>query len=295
MTVLEDHLIHQCLDIILEPSKQAARLGVMLSDPIGLSHYCFTPLASYIPDTPEAMMLASGGGKTLPVTMAMYKQFGDYFRHKPQTKSTTLPQLTVVKSCADPNDVKAFFHEAQKFRLNGIEKLFWCDWVLVEPSHFFTPESLHHIHKQFYDHDAKWLICAVGERNLEAEASHRVLSTGHQTYIIAVSEDAVPTGILTALPCIDEEDIKHISDSLAEFHANKDMIIAAGVRRGKGNRVINNWWIPKLELMQSIVTSIYNSGVIGQWSANVTEHAHITEVKDPTRSSNNNNYDPQIC
>ncbi|KAG2737634.1 hypothetical protein P692DRAFT_20883352 [Suillus brevipes Sb2] len=128
-----------------------------------------------------------------------------------------------------------------------------------------------------------------------------------EQYIIAVSADAVPTGILTAvrmlmqfqylvqLPRTDEEDIKHISDTLAEFHANKDMIITAGVRRGKGNRVINNWWIPKLELMQSIVTSIHNSGVIGQWSADVTEHAHITEVKDPARSSNNNNYDPQIC
>lgn len=326
--VLEDRLMHQCLDIVLEPLKQAARLGVMLSDPIGLSHYCFTPLASYIADTPEAMMLASVGGKTSPVTMAMYKQFGDHFRHEPRTKSTTLAQLAVVKSRADPNDVEAFFREAQKFRLNGVEKPFWCDWVLAEPSHFFTPESLHHIHKQFYDHDAKWLICAVGESEIDFRFSVLQPMTGYrhfqggisklkqvtgrcqrdiERYIIAVSADAVPTGVLTAvralmqfrylvqLPRIDEEDIKRISDALAEFHANKDTIIVAGVRRGKGNRVIHNWWIPKLELMQSIVTSIRNSGVIGQWSADVTEHAHITEVKDPARSTNNNNYDPQIC
>jgi hypothetical protein len=274
------------------------------------------------------MMLASVGGKTSPVTMAMYTQFGDPFRHEPRTKSTTLAQLAVVKSRADPIDVEAFFREAQKFRLNGVEKPFWSDWVLAEPSHFFTPESLHHIHKQFYDHDAKWLICAVGESEMDFRFSVLQPMTGYrhfqggisrlkqvtgrcqrdiERYIIAVSADAVPTGVLTAvralmqfrylvqLPRIDEEDIRRISDALAEFHANKDMIIAAGVRRGKGNRVINNWCIPKLELMQSIVTSIRNSGVIGQWSADVTEHAHITEVKDPARSSNNNNYDPQIC
>ncbi|KAG1758540.1 hypothetical protein EDD22DRAFT_956778 [Suillus occidentalis] len=297
--VLEDRLMHQCLNIVLELLKQAARLGIMLSDPIGHSHYCFTPLASYIADTLEAMMLVSVGGKTSPVTMAMYTQFGDPFHHEPRTKSTTLTQLTVVKSCADP-----------------IDKPFWSDWVLVEPSHFFMPESLHHIHKQFYDHDAKWLICAVGESEMDFRFSVLQPMTGYrhfqggisrlkqvtrrcqrhiERYIIAVSADAVPTGVLTALPRIDEEDIRRISDALAEFHANKDMIIVAGVCQGKGNRVINNWCIPKLELMQSIVTSIHNSGVIGQWSTNVTEHAHITEVKDPARSSNNNNYDPQVC
>ncbi|KAG2149227.1 hypothetical protein DEU56DRAFT_729632 [Suillus clintonianus] len=77
--VLQDRLVHQCLDVVLEPLKSAAQLGIMMSDPIRHSHYCFTPLASYIADTPEAMMLACVGGKTSPVTMAMYKQFGDAF------------------------------------------------------------------------------------------------------------------------------------------------------------------------------------------------------------------------
>ncbi|KAG1842843.1 hypothetical protein F4604DRAFT_1938562 [Suillus subluteus] len=77
--VLQDRLVHQCLDVVLEPLKVATREGVMLSDPTGRSHYCFTPLVSYIADTPEAMMLACVSGKMSPVTMAMYKQFGDAF------------------------------------------------------------------------------------------------------------------------------------------------------------------------------------------------------------------------
>ena len=36
-------------------------------------------------------------------------------------------------------------------------------------------------------------------------------------------------------------------------------------------------------------------GAVGQWSADVTEHAHIDVVKDPARSSNNQNFDSQIC
>ncbi|KAG1747488.1 hypothetical protein EDD22DRAFT_785653 [Suillus occidentalis] len=40
---------------------------------------------------------------------------------------------------------------------------------------------------------------------------------------------------------------------------------------------------------------ICSFGVIGQWSADVTEHIHIMKVKNPLRFINNNNYDPQIC
>ena len=96
--VLADRLTHQCLDIVLEPLKQAARHGVMLSDPVRDSRYCFIGLASYIADLPEAMVLSVVGGKTSPITMAMYKQFGDSFRHEPRTKSTTLAQLAVVRA-----------------------------------------------------------------------------------------------------------------------------------------------------------------------------------------------------
>jgi hypothetical protein len=48
-------------------------------------------------------------------------------------------------------------------------------------------------------------------------------------------------------------------------------------------------------MMQSVEPNIHHFGSIIQWSANLTEHTHITEVKDPARSSNNNQYDPQIC
>ncbi|KAG1823934.1 uncharacterized protein BJ212DRAFT_1296451 [Suillus subaureus] len=95
-------------------------------------------------------------------------------------------------------------------------------------------------------------------------------------------------------PHIDNDNLAHISAALDEFHVNKHAIITAGVHQGKGSTAIDNWHIPKIELMQSIVPSIHSSGMIGQWSADATEHAHIMEVKDPARSTNNNNYDLQI-
>ncbi|KAG2109555.1 uncharacterized protein F5147DRAFT_772863 [Suillus discolor] len=192
--VLEDHLIHQCLDIVLKPLKQAAQHGIMLLDPLGNSRYCFTPLASYITDTPEAMMLATVGGKSSPVTMVMYKQFGDPFQHEPRTKSTTLAQLSVVHSCADPLDIEAFFCEAQKFRLNGVAEPFFRDWPLAEPSHFFTPEDLHHIHKQFWDHDTQWLICVVGGSEIDFWFSVLQPITGYRHFHEGISKMKQVTG-----------------------------------------------------------------------------------------------------
>ncbi|KAG0694251.1 hypothetical protein DFH29DRAFT_1006510 [Suillus ampliporus] len=241
--MLQDRLVHQCLDVVLEPLKLAAQEGIMMSDPTGLSRYCFTLLASYIADTPEAMMLACVGGKTSPVTMAMYKQFGDAFRHEPRTRATTLAQLDVVHSCADQDDIEAFFFAIETFS--------------------------DQLSQSAADAAPSGVIVAV----------HTLL---HFHYLVQS-------------PHIDDHDIRHISAALAEFHANKHAIISAGVCQGKGRTVINNWHIPKLELMQNIVPSIRSSGITGQWSADITEHAHITEIKDPARSSNNNNYDPQIC
>ncbi|KAG2059582.1 hypothetical protein BDR06DRAFT_1003180 [Suillus hirtellus] len=100
---------------------------------------------------------------------------------------------------------------------------------------------------------------------------------------------------LVQLLHINNSDLAHILAALDEFHVNKHEIITAGVCQEKGSTAIDNWHIPKLKLMQSIIASISNSGMIGQWSADATEHAHITEIKDPARLTNNNNYNSQIC
>ncbi|KAH9017773.1 hypothetical protein EDB83DRAFT_2321011 [Lactarius deliciosus] len=88
--VLENRMVHECLDFILTPLKKATQFGIMMSDPLGSLCYVFTPLASYIVDVAEVVVLAGVGGKTSHVTMASHKQFGNPFRHEPRTASTTL-------------------------------------------------------------------------------------------------------------------------------------------------------------------------------------------------------------
>ncbi|KAF7965082.1 hypothetical protein HWV62_45763 [Athelia sp. TMB] len=100
---------------------------------------------------------------------------------------------------------------------------------------------------------------------------------------------------LAQAPAVDDDDIACIEASLAEFHDHKQSILDAGARVGKGNNPIDNWHIPKIEMLQSVTASIQDSGAANQWSADITEHGHITEVKDPAGHGNNQNYEEQIC
>jgi len=56
--------------------------------------------------------------------------------------------------------------------------------------------------------------------------------------------------------------------------------------------VITNWYISKLELLQNVMPSIHDSGAPAQWTADITEHAHILMIKNPARQSNNIDIDP---
>ncbi|KAG1901600.1 uncharacterized protein F5891DRAFT_1187471 [Suillus fuscotomentosus] len=95
-------------------------------------------------------------------------------------------------------------------------------------------------------------------------------------------------------PLPDENLLVRIDRSLSIFHENKDIILSLGARMGT-KKPIDNLFIPKLELMQSITASSRKVGALIQWSADTTEHAHISKIKDPVRHTNNNDYDPQIC
>jgi alcohol dehydrogenase class IV len=86
-----------------------------------------------------------------------------------------------------------------------------------------------------------------------------------------------------------------IEQALLDFHANKQAIIDAKARQGKGNSLITNWFIPKLEVLQSVVSNIRLNDVEIQWSADITENAHIHVVKKPAHSGNNQEYESQTC
>jgi hypothetical protein len=332
--ILENRLIHYCLDIICMPLKAASSRGAFMSDSLGRIRCFFTPIIAYIVDTPEAAVIAGVGGKTSHLTLASHKRFGDNFRHPTRLATLTLSQIEHLAEEIDPWDLELYATESRtRFRLNGVHLPFWRDWKLpdgttIEPSQFLTPEPLHHWHKQFWDHDAKWCIRAVGSaeidlrfsllqpcigfRHFKAGISSLKQVTGRdhrniQRYIIAIIADAAPKEFILCIRAlsdfrylaqshlIDDRTLAEISNALATFHKHKKAILDAKARVGKGNKPLNHFFIPKLELLHSVITSIRWSGPPIQWSADPTEHAHIDVVKVPSENTNNGQYGPQIC
>ncbi|KAJ7808909.1 hypothetical protein B0H14DRAFT_3090219 [Mycena olivaceomarginata] len=244
------------------------------------------------------------------------------------TAAHTLAQLRELEKLADPLDELAtYVKNAKAVGLNGVHKPFWADYPMADPAIFLTPEILHHWLKMFWDHLCKWCIQAVGAAEIDFRFSvlrphtgmrhfKGGISKGKQTtgrehrdiqrYLVPVIAGVVSKPFLTSIaslndffyvgqaPEIDDEVLETMDMLLNRFHAHKAGIMDAKARKGK-NGPIENWYIPKLEFLQSVVPAIRASGVPLQWSADVTEHAHITLIKDPASNTNNQNYEPQFA
>ncbi|KAG1870221.1 hypothetical protein DFJ58DRAFT_723118 [Suillus subalutaceus] len=311
--VLADRLLHQCIDLVVEPLKQAARLGVMMSDPRGFSRYCFTPLVAYVADTPEELVIACATMNSSPVTMATREDFGDPIRHPPRDGSSTLANIAAIITSISPSDLIPFFEACKRYNLNGVDLPFWRNWLTANPSSFLTPELLHHLHKMFWDHDRLWCTTVVctGYRAFKEGISALKQATGRdhrnvQRYIVGVIAGAAPADFISAIralmefrylaqaPHFTDKQVVDLDRCLKVFHRFKQSIVDAGARRGKGGGD-KPWAIPKLELLQGVVPSICSHGAVMQWSADPTEHAHIKVVKEPARAGNNHDYDAQVC
>ena len=331
--ILENRLLHSCLDFVTNRLKLVSRDGAWLSDCAGNIRFCFTPLVSYIVDTPEATALTGVAGKTSHLTMATYKEFGDPFRHESRTATSILTSLRTLASEFDPSNVAVYTKNAKElFRLNGVDLPFWRDWwlpdgTLPNPHQIFPIEILHHLHKAFWDHDVKWTLEAVGDHELDLRYSlvqprngYRHFSSGisllkqvtgreHrdiQRYLLALLPDNIDEDFvlcmralldlryLSQLHLATEQDLHAISSALQLFHTNKQVILDLGLRVGKSGP-LKHFEIPKLELLQSIVPCIQWSGSLPQWSADTTERLHIVYIKTPRENTNGRDYPPQIC
>ncbi|KAG1803838.1 uncharacterized protein HD556DRAFT_1429421 [Suillus plorans] len=248
--------------------KLATRDGCPMSDPRGdLSDY------------PEQLLIACTASKHSPISLAIAAQFGDPLLHPPQTRP------------------------------------YWKDWGDACPSFFLTPDSLHQWHKFYFDHPVNWSINIMGGAELNHRLSALQPRVGVRHWANGISmlkqltgcehqdlEKLLPGMIVGAVSdevasqnlFLYDKTLHSLSEALHEFHYYKDFILTAGGRRGK-NGPLNHFQIPKLELMQHVVRSTRAMGAPYQWSSNITEHCHITHVKQPYCLSNHKDFHGQCC
>ncbi|KAF8128259.1 hypothetical protein EV363DRAFT_1400742 [Boletus edulis] len=264
-SVLDACLFHQCLDIVLRPLKEAARIGKMMSDPIGNLRYCFTPLMSYIVDMPEA-------------------DVDRYF---------TACEVFRLSGVSHP--FWSLHHWYGEFWDHDV---CWCIEALGSAEIDFRFSILPHITglRRFSKGITK-LKQVGGQTKQEVQRYIVVIiaSAADPDVVIAIRA-LMEFQYLAQAPAITSVTCDRIHAALQAFHDHKAAIIKGGLRRGQQSKaVLEHWQILKLELLQSVAPSIKQVGSLLQWSADTTEHAHIEVVKDPASMTNNQNYDVQIC
>ena len=175
--------------------------------------------------------------------------------------STTLAQLHALEETFNPWDLTSFVKAVKKKKLNGMHHPFYGDWPLSDPSKFFTPELLHHWHKMFWDHNAKWYIHILsgaeidfrflilhphtGFRQFHEGVSKLNQVTGRehrdiQCYIVLVIANAISKDFLISIrllmdfrylaqaPQISDQMCMEIDLALKEFHNHKSTITSSG-------------------------------------------------------------------
>ncbi|KIJ06479.1 hypothetical protein PAXINDRAFT_20331 [Paxillus involutus ATCC 200175] len=310
-TILVSRLFHRCMDVVFDTLKTSALHGVALTDAAGYTRNCYTPLVAYIADLPEQQLVACVSKNASPVTLAVLSQFGDPDICAPRTREHTLQQIAEVCHQVDPWDIVRFQKAAKSVKLLGVHHPFWRDWKFAEPSLFLTGEILHTCHKFFFDHVLKWCKEVTGKevldtrfklqhkrigiRHFTSGVSHVKQMTGREhrdieRSIVPMLDGVASDQFIYAIraivdfiyqaqnPVHTDSSVTSMSAALSEFHATKHAILDAEARRGSKG-ALDNFKIPKLELMQSFARQTKATGTLIQYTADVSERLLITHCK----------------
>jgi hypothetical protein len=327
-SILSARLWHACMDKALAQCKEAAIAGHYMADPHSCLCQSFPLLAAWIADLPEQHLIAAVVNSTSPLSHAVTNQFGDTFCHPPCHDHETIKLIQDLSSRIDPCQLDEYQERGKELGLSGVHLLFWCDWFLADPFHFLMPEILHTCHKFFYDHPLQWCINVVGtveldshfkglhpcvgSRHFSNSVSHVKQMTGRehcdiQRSIIAVIAGAVHPCFLRTihamidfiyqvqLPFLSESAIASFADSLQEFHEEKMAITEAGACEGSKGSTISHFNIPKLEIWNHLTQSMRMMGAPFQWTTNVTERLHTTQVKITFCLTNHHSHFEEQC
>ncbi|KAG1749592.1 hypothetical protein EDD22DRAFT_981821 [Suillus occidentalis] len=249
-SILQARLWHKCMDLVLANLKAAALDGCFMPDPNRHIRFVFTPLVAHVCDLPEASMIAA------------------------VAKNHTLQLIVDTARKVDPWDLDKFQKAAKAVDLSGVHMPYWRDWLYA---------LLHTCFKFFADHPLKWIKETVGAHELDNRfiVQHKRVGTRHFTKGVTHVKQMTGREYREIQRTIFIYLAQHPSmqQALSDFHSYKGAIIEAEARKGKKG-VKEDFFIPKLELLQSFKGTVQRLGTLMQFSADTTERLLITHCKD---------------
>ncbi|KAG1858447.1 hypothetical protein DFJ58DRAFT_715865 [Suillus subalutaceus] len=186
--------------------------------------------------------------------------------------------FTPLVGHVDPWDLDKFQKAAKAINLSGVHMPYWRDWMFACPSVFLAGEEA----MGDYELDTRFMVQhkRVGTHHFTKGITHH---RDIQRTIVASIAGAVPPRFIRAIralnPVHSPQSLELMVQALSDFHSFKDAIIQAEARRGK-NGSKEDFFVPKLELLQSFDGTIKKLGTLMQFSTDMTEQLLITHCKD---------------
>jgi len=167
--VLRRQLFHSCMSIVLEPLhryNESPRLYTAV-DPEGFKRKCAAVLAGWIADMDELWTILGLSPGTCPKCLASHETLDSPSLQHTHTSQWILDTLAhVCNQVTEAADTWQFVTRAKEYGLFGIEKLCW-EGLGVDICQVVCFDTLHTIHKGFFDHIFSWIRKTVGEQDLD--------------------------------------------------------------------------------------------------------------------------------
>lgn len=317
------------MEIICEPLRKLNVHEVV--DPEGNVRLIFYILIAYIAYLEEQYLIAALDKSNCVHCTATTNEFGSPHTCEPRTVESTLEAISEVQAergtHADPYQ---FSLGADKYRLGDVEYPFWAELPFVDIYEVLSVDLLHGFHKFFFDHPFKWNVNSLGEEEIDARMKAQVPYSGAQVFSKGVTQITQMSGkehraletvhlsvvanspaqysgeltlvtralldflYLAELPSHTEETLALLEEAYDQFHAQKEIWIKNGARRGEKGTVIPHFNIPKLHTAGHLAEQVLAKGTADNYTTETIEHLHIDTLKEAYKATNQKDWKRQM-
>ncbi|KZV59797.1 hypothetical protein PENSPDRAFT_594870 [Peniophora sp. CONT] len=315
------NLFHRCMHDLLEPLKDVAKEGVVLTSGDGVQRRCHPLLAAFVGDYPEQVLVTGVKSGLCPKGKLPKAQFGTQDVCERRNHDDAAAALERLKE--NPDDPDGYLKACGEAGVKPIDA-FWTDYPYADIFQAIQPDILHQLYQGVVKHLISWLKHVYGAKALDERfkclpANHqlrlfskgisglsRVTGTEHQDIcrvllgviidlhleprdrerVLKAVRGLLDFVYLVQYPEASTSTIRRIQDALDRFHDNKKVFEDLGARE--------DFNFPKMHALSHYIDSLKLFGTADNFNTAYSERLHIDCAKSAFRATNRKDEYPQM-
>lgn len=316
------NLFHECMRNILEPCKNAAQDGVILTSGDGVQRRCHPVLAAFVGDYPEQVLVTGVKSGLCPKGKLPAIDLGSHVPCTPLNHARS--SAAILRLTDQRKDAKAHIEACKAAGVKPGLLTFWPDYPYTDIYQAITPDILHQLYQGVVKHLISWLKHVYGAKEIDKRikliphnAQQRIFSNGisvlsrvsgsehqdicrvilgviidipldpeHREHVHEAVRALLDFVYIAQLPEATTSTIAELEDALDRFHEHKDVFIELGARM--------HFNFPKMHALEHYVESLKLFGTADNFNTSYSERLHIDCAKSAWRATNRKDEYPQM-